>query len=122
MHQNETGFKNHKKCDIDKRIRDNIIRLRQDRNLSQREFGALTGIPHIAQIETGRAGVGKLVVCKMAQALDIDVSEFYVDTYQTDPVKEIARVCSSLTRESQQYVLDTVKGLAVLEQKLKWRE
>jgi transcriptional regulator with XRE-family HTH domain len=122
MPQNETPFKNSILCDIDKRIRDNIFRLRSLKNLSQRQLGIMSGVAHIGQIEAGHACAGKHVVCKLAKALNVDPSEFYVPECTADTVAEIARVCSTLSKDGQAHILEMVKSLAVLEARLKWRE
>ena len=122
MTKNETVFNNSGKCDIDNRIRSNLVRLRGLKNLSQRQLGQLSGVPYIGQIESGHASVGKDVVSRMAKALQVDISEFYRPEEVSDTIAEITRACSSLSREAQVHVLDVVKSLAVYEARIKWRE
>ena len=122
MTKNETVFNKSGKCDIDNRIRSNLVRLRGLKNLSQRQLGHLSGVPYIGQIESGHASVGKDVVSRMAKALQVDISEFYRPEEVSDTIAEITRACSSLSREAQVHVLDVVKSLAVYEARIKWRE
>lgn len=123
MLHNETKFKNYKKCDIDNRIRKNLIRLRMIFHLSQRELAKLSGIPHIGQIESGHAGVGKQVVCKLAETINVDPSEFYApETSGNGTVDKIAEACKGLSGEGQALVLALVNDLAAYEMRLKWRE
>jgi len=123
MLHNETKFNNYKKCDIDNRIRKNLVRLRNLFQLSQRELARLSGITHIGQIESGHAGIGKQVVCKLAETINVDPSEFYAPeapSYNT--VAKIAEACKSLSGEGQALVLALVKDLAAYEMRRKWRE
>jgi transcriptional regulator with XRE-family HTH domain len=123
MNQNETEFKNFGLCDIDKRIRNNILRLRSLRNLSQRQLGHLSGIAHIGQIESGHASAGKQVVCKLAKALHVDPSELYLPEDQfADTVGEIARTCAVLSKDGQGIILNLARDMAAYELRKKWGE
>jgi len=122
MSQNETDFKNIRLCDIDRRIKNNLIRLRMASNLTQQALSDLSGVSHIGQIEAGHAKAGKQVVGKLARALRIDPLEFYLPENSHDTLKEINRVCAGLSRETQTHVLEMVKSLSVLETRIKWGE
>jgi transcriptional regulator with XRE-family HTH domain len=122
MNQNETKFKSNRLCDIDKRIRKNIVRLRCLRNLSQRQLGLLSGVGHIGQIESGHAKAAKQVVCKLAEALNIDPSEFYLPESGSDIVAEIAKACSVLSTDGQALILNLARDLAAYELRKKWGE
>ena len=119
----ETNFNNYKKCDIDNRIRKNLVRLRKLFRLSQRELAKLSGVPHIGQIESGHAGIGKKVVCKLAETINVDLSELYApETDDNATVDKIIEACKTLSGEGQALVLALVKDLAAYEVRLKWRE
>lgn len=123
MVQNETQFKNNRLCDIDKRIRNNLIRLRTARNLSQRCLANLSGIKHIGQIESGHSHVGKQVVLKLAQALDVDPVEFFApEKPERDTLGEIIVTCAGMSDDAQRLILDMAKMVATYEMRLKWRE
>ncbi|OPY14657.1 MAG: helix-turn-helix protein [Syntrophus sp. PtaB.Bin138] len=122
MSQNETDFKNIKLCDIDRRIQNNLIRLRMARNLTQQALSDLSGVSHVGQIEAGHAKAGKQVVSKLARALQIDPLEFYLPDNSPDMLKEITQACAGLSTETQAHVLEMVKSLAVLETRINWRE
>lgn len=62
---------------IDKRIRANLIRLRLAKGLEQNALAELSGVSHIAQLESGARGAGKKVLLKLALALHVDYAEFY---------------------------------------------
>lgn len=123
MLHNETKFKNYKKCDIDNRIRKNLVRLRNVFQLSQRELADLSGVSHIGQIESGHAGIGKQVVCKLSETLGVDPSEFYAPEPDSNAtVDKITEACKTLSAEGQALVLALIKDLAAYEVRLKWRE
>jgi len=123
MLQNETNFKNNKLCDIDTRIKKNLIRLRMARNLTQRRLADLSGIRHIGQIESGHAHIGKRVVLKLAYALDVDPVEFFLpEEVSRNTLGEIMETCSGLSEEARMLVLDMAKSIAVYEMRLNWRE
>jgi transcriptional regulator with XRE-family HTH domain len=119
----ETKLNNYKKCDIDKRVRKNLVRLRKQFRLSQRELANLSGVSYIGQIESGHGGIGKQVVCKLAETLNIDPSEFYApEISDSETIAKIAEACKTLSVEGQALVLELVNDLAAYEMRLKWRE
>jgi len=92
------------------------------KNLSQRQLGHLSGVPYIGQIESGHASAGKQVVCRMAEALNVDPSEFYMPEEGPDTVTEIARACSVLSKNGQSIILTLAKEMAIYELRRKWEE
>ena len=62
---------------MDKRIRANLIRLRTEACLDQNCLTKKSGVAHIAQIESGARPAGKNTIVKLADALGVDIVEFF---------------------------------------------
>lgn len=63
---------------LNERIGANLKRLRRKNKLTQFELSSLSGIGHIGQIESGASTAGKEILVKLANALKVDVIEFYL--------------------------------------------
>lgn len=62
---------------IEKRIRTNLVRLRESVNLDQNSLAKKAKVSHLAQIEAGSRAAGKKTLVKLALALGVDLVEFF---------------------------------------------
>lgn len=110
-------------CDINYRIRENLQRIRKEHGLSIQALGRMTGIPYLSRIEGGKKRAGKQVVTRLAEALNVDIAEFY-----RSPRKPAARaehllqIFETLSQEGQTLLIEAAKSIAAYETRLKWRE
>jgi transcriptional regulator with XRE-family HTH domain len=120
MLKNETKLE---KSGIDKRISENIKRLRKERGISSAQLGRLCGIPWLSRVESGKKAIGKQGLVKLARCLDVDISEFYRNIPQNQSRRELLlQVFDVLTAEGQALIIEQAKSLAVYEARMKWRE
>lgn len=109
--------------DIDNRIRENLHRLRLERGLSIHDLGKLSRVPYINRIESGQKPAGKHVVIRLAEALKVDIVEFYRPTKKPPPrAEQVMQIFGVLSQEGQTHLLEVAKSIAAYEMRLKWRE
>lgn len=112
------------KQDIDYRVRYNLIRLRQEAGLSQGDLSKWSGVSHISQIENGTITVGKNIVAKLANALDVDVSEFFQpeDGFieKMDMLSALSRLFREFSPRGQRLILRMVKSFYEYEKGIKF--
>ncbi|MHC1697734.1 MAG: helix-turn-helix domain-containing protein [Geobacteraceae bacterium] len=100
-----------------------MLRLRKEQGLSVHDLGRLSGIPYVNRLESGKKRAGKHVVIRLAEALNVDIAEFY-----RSPGKPAARseqllhIFETLSQEGQTLLIETAKSIAAYETRLKWRE
>jgi hypothetical protein len=58
----------------------------------------------------------------LAEALDVDPSEFYMPESGPEIVAEIAKACSVLSKDGQGIILNLARDLAAYELRKKWGE
>jgi len=54
-----------------------LIRLRQEAGFGQNFLAKKSGVSHLSQIETGAKPAGKSTIIKLADALGVDIMEFF---------------------------------------------
>ncbi|MEA5113060.1 MAG: helix-turn-helix transcriptional regulator [Geobacteraceae bacterium] len=112
------------KEDIDNRVRYNLIRLRQEVGLSQTELVKWSGIAHIPQIESGASAIGKNVIARLANVLDVDVLEFFQPEEgiieRVDLLSRLSKMFQECTPRGQKVVLRIVKSFREYETGLKF--
>lgn len=110
-------------CDIKLRIRKNIIRLRQERGLSVRELSRLSGMSYISRIEGGSKSIGKQGVIRLAEALKVDLEEFFKAPDKREGREEqLLRVFRTLSAAGQHLLIEQAKSFSSYEALMKWRE
>jgi transcriptional regulator with XRE-family HTH domain len=111
------------KNDIDSRFRQNLIRLRQKAGLSQKDLAKYSGVTHIAQIESGARAAGNSVMNKLANTLDVDISEFFRPDEEVvekqAPSETLMELFLSCSPEGQRAILLMVKIFLEYERKTK---
>jgi len=118
--KNETKLE---KSVINKRISENIRRLRKERGISSARLGRLCGIPWISRVESGKKAIGKQGLVKLARCLGVDISEFYRNIPHNQSRRELLlQVFDVLTAEGQSLLIEQAKSLAAYEARMKWRE
>lgn len=70
----------------------NVARIRKEKGLTQEELAEMTGIDkgYISQIENGRRGLTTEKRAAFAEALGVDIQEFYVEGAKEKPREEIS--------------------------------
>lgn len=65
------------KDDINRQVGFNIMRIREERGISQEELGSLAGLhrAYIGQIERGEKNIGLKNLQKIAVALSLDIKD-----------------------------------------------
>lgn len=101
------------KEDIDKRFRYNLIRLRQEAGLTQGDLAKWSGVSHISQIESGTLSIGKHVIVRLANALDVDILEFFQPEEgfleKMDMLSVLSRIFRECSPKGQRLVLKLVR-------------
>jgi len=109
--------------DINYRIRENLQRIRKERGLSMQALGKMSGIPYLSRIESGKKRAGKQVVTRLAEALNVDIAEFYrAPGKPMARAEQMLRIFETLTHEGQTLLIEAAKSIAAYEMRLKWRE
>jgi len=110
-------------CDIKLRIRKNIIRLRRERGMSVRELGKLSGMSYISRIEGGSKSIGKKGVIRLAEALKVDLEEFFrAPDKREGKEDQLLRVFKTLSTAGQNLLIEQAKLLCSYETRVKWLE
>jgi transcriptional regulator with XRE-family HTH domain len=76
--------------DIRGRVGFNVQRLRREREISQEELSLLSGCTraYLSGVEAGRRNATLITLAKIAKALEVDVTEFFLKPPKRDsPVK-----------------------------------
>lgn len=101
---------------IDRRIRANLIRLRLKAGLGQNVLAKASGVAHVDKLEAGTRTAGKVTLMKLAEALDVDVGEFFVsddwrigrrveDNLFADMHTECSPKCRQIIKDLIAYIL-----------------
>lgn len=112
------------KEDIDSRCRYNLVRLRQEAGLSQGDLAKWSGVSHISQLENGTISIGKNVIVRLANALDVDILEFFQPEdgplEKLDMLTRISKLFRDCSPRGQRLVLRMVKSFLEYERGIKF--
>ncbi|MDD2319135.1 MAG: helix-turn-helix transcriptional regulator [Geobacteraceae bacterium] len=107
------------KEDIDNRIRYNLTRLRMEAGLSQDDLARWSGVKHVSRVEAGTVSVSKNTVARLANALDVDISEFYQPEEsflnKLDALSTLSKLFRECTPKGQRLVLRFVSSFQEYE-------
>jgi transcriptional regulator with XRE-family HTH domain len=111
------------KEDIDDRFRYNLTRLRMEAGLSQDDLARWAGVKHVSRIEAGTISVAKGTVARLANALDVDISEFYQPEEsflnKLDALSTLSKLFRECTPKGQRLVLYMVRSFQEYEKGIK---
>ncbi|MBF0330266.1 MAG: helix-turn-helix transcriptional regulator [Nitrospirae bacterium] len=90
--------------DIDKLIGTNLKRIRKAKGLSQKQLAELIKTPwtRLSAYETGREGMGKDIMLRICEALNIKPYEFYIENDTPIVSSAEERRCILITREAKE--------------------